>query len=78
MSKRFMNVLRKLGESPDKYHLASSIPNGHGHTQPRGATATTLGEMRSFGLIEYGKEPKHSLYGWRITDHGRTVLAKGE
>lgn len=78
LSRSFRNVLQKLAERPDEYHSAQTLPNGHGHTHPRGATGTTLSDMKSFGLIEYGKNPTHSLYGWKITEHGRSVLASEE
>jgi hypothetical protein len=30
--------------------------------------------MRRFGLVEYGKKTTASLYGWKITEHGISVL----
>jgi hypothetical protein len=74
LSRSFLNVLKKLSERPGDYHAAAMIPNGHGHTIPRGARATTLSHMRRFGLVEYGKKTTASLYGWKITEHGISVL----
>jgi hypothetical protein len=74
LSRSFTNVLKKLAEKPEVYHNGYVLPNGHGHTHPHGATGTTLINMKQAGLIEYGKEPEHSHYGWKITPAGIEAL----
>ena len=81
MNRSFSNVLRRLANSPDQWVSGYALPNGHGHTHPRGASGETLRKMKDAGLIEYGKEPTHSLSGWKITDAGISAIgspAKGE
>lgn len=56
----------------------SHIPNGRGYTHPRPARGDRLSELKKLGLIEYGKEPQHSFYGYRITVAGRRALCPGQ
>lgn len=53
----------------------SHIPNGNGHVATGGATASTIHGLRAKRLIEFGKEPQQSIYGYRITPAGRLALS---
>lgn len=66
-------ILEHLAKS-NGWVPATQIPNGRGHTVPHGARGDRLSELRKLGLIEYGKEPAHSLYGYRLTEAGRSKL----
>jgi len=70
----FRYVLQYLVDKTD-WASGYSLPDGNGRAG--GARGEVLSEMRRLGLIEYGKEPKRSHYGWRITEAGRTALANG-
>ncbi len=55
-----------------------SIPDGNGHTTRGGASNETMRELRTEGLVEYGKNPNQSYYGYRITPAGREALSKAK
>lgn len=76
LKRRHHLVLSCLGAQGRSWTPAGSLPDGNGRTG--GATGVTLRELINFeagALIEYGKEPSHSRYGYRITGLGRTALA---
>ncbi len=77
MKRSVKYVLKSLAESgASEWTPGMRLPNGHGHCSGNHhAKGETLRDMRDAGLIEYGKAPKHSLYGYRITDAGRIALA---
>lgn len=79
LSRSFRNVLVRLAACGEgEWVPGMRLPNGHGHCTGRHyARGTTLRDMCGAGLIEYGKAPKHSLYGYRITDKGRAALSEG-
>lgn len=74
----YRNVLAHLSAQPDGAWVPQqSLPDGKGfNTCGRCARGEVLREMRQSGWIEYGKEPQHSLYGYRITPEGKRALAE--
>lgn len=68
----FRNVLEALSKVPDEYVLANRLPDGNGRRG--GASGIKLKQMKDSGLIEYGKKPQASMYGFRITDAGRRAM----
>lgn len=42
LSRAERNVLRRLSADSSRWHQAWQLPNGHGHTVPRGAIQQTL------------------------------------
>ncbi|QGA58246.1 hypothetical protein [Brucella sp. 2280] len=77
LTKRHMHALKYLatldGFAPQRY-----IPDGNGHTSTGGASSATMSELKRAGFVEYGKEPRHSLYGYRITETGCQALKGGD
>lgn len=67
-----MTVLEFLARL-DGWCAPARLPDGNG--RHCGASAGTLTELKRAVLIEYGKEPGHSHYGYRITDLGREAVA---
>lgn len=77
LTRSFLNVLKRLDAADDgSWTPGMMLPNGHGHCTGRHfAKHDTLRAMQEAALIEYGKAPLHSLYGYRITTKGRAALA---
>lgn len=72
MKRSYKNVLVVLAGTPDQYVLGNQLPDGNGRSG--GASGTKLSEMKRAGLIVYGKNATHSLYGWKITEAGLAAL----
>lgn len=68
------NVLMALNGAPG-WVGGHMLPDGNGRNGC--ARGDVLSAMRKAGVIEYGKEPAHSHYGWRITGEGHRVLSQG-
>ena len=77
LTKRHLNALKYLA-TVDGFAPQRSIPDGNGHTSTGGASSATMSDLKTNGLAIYGKEPWHSLYGYRITEAGRQALKGGE
>lgn len=75
LTRRHLEVLRFLARV-EGWVAAMRLPDGNGRFT--GASAKTLKELRDRSLVEYGKAPGHSLYGYRATEAGRAVLTKEE
>lgn len=76
MTNSFRHVLQALLRDPDRWTPGNRLPNGHGHCSDLShASGVTLRDMRDQGLIQYGKDPKHCLCGYRITEAGRQALS---
>lgn len=71
LTPKITNVLRVLSRA-DGWMVPTALPDGNGRAGC--ASGETLRKMQAAGLIEYGKEPAHSLYGYRITTAGRLAL----
>ena len=75
LTRRHLTVLSFLSHV-DGWVAPSRLPDGNNRFC--GASADTLLTLRRESLVEYGKEPAQSLYGYRITPAGRRALqAKG-
>lgn len=74
LSRRHKNVLEFLSRF-DGWCPPARLPDGNG--RHCGASAETTRELSRAGLVNYGKEPQHSLYGYRITEAGRRALEGG-
>lgn len=73
LTKRHMNALRHLANRGG-WTLHSRIPDGNGHCSGNTCASTeTMRELEGFGFVQYGKEPQHSLFGYRITDAIRAL-----
>lgn len=75
LTKRHLRALGYLG-SQLGWANQTWIPDGNGHTSSGGASNATMRELKHAGYVEYGKEPQHSHYGYRITDAGRAALSE--
>ncbi|TWH02470.1 hypothetical protein L614_001800000040 [Ochrobactrum sp. J50] len=73
LTKRHLRALKYLA-TVDGFALQRSTPDGNGHTSTGGASSATMSDLKTNGLVNYGKEPWHSLYGYRITEAGRAAL----
>ncbi|TKT80031.1 hypothetical protein [Aquamicrobium sp. LC103] len=71
LTRRHLTVLEFLS-AIEGWCAPARLPDGN--RRHVGASAHTLTELKRLGFIEYGKEPAHSLYGYRITDAGRAAL----
>lgn len=70
------NILRYLAERESQWVAQTRIPDGRGYnTNGRCARGDILRQLRHEGLVEYGKEPLHSLYGYRITPAGLAAIS---
>jgi len=76
VKRSFKNILEELAKTPDSYVLGNRLPDGHGRAGR--ATGMTLSDMRKAGLVTYGRNQAHSLYGYRITELGLEQLASAE
>lgn len=72
---RHWRVLDHLERSDPHWVPGNHLPDGNGRLC--GAAGVTLREMKLAGLIEYGKDPAHSHYGYRLTDAGRRRQSPG-
>lgn len=78
MKRSERNVLQRLANLSG-WTNAYALPDGNGYCDGRRhASGYVLRDLRARGLVEYGKEPQHSLNGYRITDAGRAALAQAD
>ncbi len=63
-----VHVLAFLAKHGGAWVIPTQIPNAKGEVGK--VSGTMLRELNHAGLVEYGKEPKHSLYGYRLTPLG--------
>ncbi|WP_173050066.1 hypothetical protein [Bosea sp. ANAM02] len=69
-----MHVLSFLAQRQGTWTIPTGIPDLKGNLGK--VSGVALNELRLAGLIEYGKEPQHSLHGYRLTALGiETELA---
>ncbi len=69
-----LRVLSFLAQRQGTWTIPTGIPDLKGNLGK--VSGVALNELRLAGLIEYGKEPQHSLHGYRLTALGiETELA---
>lgn len=74
LTKRHINVLNYLS-SQEGWTSRFRLPDGNGNCSGgRNASEATMSELKKYCFVEYGKDPKHSVYGYRITEAGRKAL----
>lgn len=66
-----INILAELTKH-EAWVLANRLPDGNG--RPNCASGNRIFALEREGFIQRGKEPKHSLYGYKITQKGRAAL----
>lgn len=67
-------ILASLAAHPDTWVIPNRIPDVKGNTG--NVSGIALRSLMDAGLIEYGRDPKHSLSGYRLTALGmETELA---
>jgi hypothetical protein len=76
LKRRHILVLEALSKRPDVYIAQTKLPNGNGHCMGNktSASSATMKELTAAGLVEYGKKPLHSMYGYKITNAGISAL----
>lgn len=78
MRRALKNVLKVLADRGG-YHLAHTLPNGHGHAcNGKYASIKTMWELEREGYVKHGEHENPPVMGWCITDAGRLALAEQE
>lgn len=71
----YRNILKALADN-EGWVPGFRLLDGNGRAGC--ARGEVLSAMKAEGLISYGKDPQHSLNGWKITDAGCAALAAGQ